>query len=146
MVQGKSERRNTRAEPLRVLVVDDSRTIRRLLREVISADPALEWAGEAADGEEGLRRAAALNPDVTLLDLEMPVLDGMGFLAEWALAGSGAVVVVSSAAPPGSAMALEALRRGALACVAKPSGALSPDLAARAGDAIRAACHLARTP
>ncbi|MFL1461412.1 response regulator [Roseococcus sp. DSY-14] len=134
------------AAPLRVLVVDDSRTIRRLLREVLDADPALAWAGEASDGAEGLRKLAALAPDLTLLDLEMPVLDGMGFLAEWALVGGGEVIIVSSAAPPGSATALEALRRGALACVAKPSGALSPDLAARAGDAIRAACRLARAP
>jgi len=131
------------AGPIRVLVVDDSRTIRRLLRDVLAADPALAWAGEAQDGAEGLRQMRALEPDLTLLDLEMPVLDGMGFLAEWALAGTGAVVVVSSAAPPGSPLALEALRRGAAGCVAKPSGALSPDLAERAGDDIRAACHRA---
>ncbi len=128
---------------VRVLVVDDSRTIRRLLRDILAADPALAWAGEAQDGAEGLRQMTALRPDLTLLDLEMPVLDGLGFLAEWALAGMGEVVVVSAAAPPGSPMALEALRRGAAACVAKPSGALSPDLAERAGDAIRAACHRA---
>lgn len=131
------------ARPIRVLVVDDSRTIRRLLRDILAADPLLDWAGEAQDGAEGLRAMAALKPDLTLLDLEMPVLDGLGVLAEWALAGTGEVVVVSSAAPPGSPMALEALRRGAAGCVAKPSGALSPDLAERAGDAIRAACHRA---
>ena len=132
--------------PIRVLVVDDSRTIRRLLRDILASDPLLEWAGEAQDGAEGLRQMASLSPDLTLLDLEMPVLDGLGFLAEWALAGRGEVVVVSSAAPPGSPIALEALRRGASSCVAKPSGALSPDLAERAGEEIRAACRRAVPP
>ncbi|MCW8084895.1 response regulator [Sabulicella glaciei] len=129
--------------PARVLVVDDSRTIRRLLRGILEGADGLELVGEAADGHEGLRLMAEQRPDLILLDLEMPVLDGMGFLAEWALAGSGAVVVVSSAAPPGSPTALEALRRGAFCCVSKPSGALSPDLANRAGEEIVAACRRA---
>lgn len=129
--------------PRGVLLVDDSRTIRRLLREVMARDPAFRVIAEAADGAEGLRLLREAAPALTLLDLEMPVLDGMGFLAEWAVSGTGEVVVVSSAAPPGSPMALEALRRGAFAAVAKPSGALSPDLAARAGDEILAACRRA---
>ncbi|WP_207537094.1 response regulator [Sabulicella rubraurantiaca] len=131
--------------PARVLVVDDSRTIRRLLRGILDGAEGLELVGEAADGQEGLRLMAEHRPDLILLDLEMPVMDGMGFLAEWALAGTGAVVVVSSAAPPGSPAALEALRRGAFCCVSKPSGALSPDLADRAGVEIVAACRRAMT-
>lgn len=130
---------------IRTLLVDDSRIIRRLLRDILAADPVFEVVGEAADGAEGLARMAELRPDLTLLDLEMPVLDGFGFLAEWALRGVGEVVVVSSAAQPGSEAALEALRRGAFAAIAKPSGALSPDLATRGGSAIlragRAACR-----
>ncbi|MBB3898781.1 response regulator [Roseococcus suduntuyensis] len=127
----------------RVLIVDDSATIRRLLREILATDPLFTVVGEAMDGRAGLAELARLRPDLTLLDLEMPVLDGMGFLAEWALAGPGEVVVVSSAAHPGSPAALEALRRGARAAVAKPSGALSPDLAARSGEAILRAARAA---
>lgn len=127
----------------RVLIVDDSATIRRLLREILATDPFFTVVGEATDGQAGLAELARLRPDLTLLDLEMPVCDGMGFLAEWALTGPGEVVVVSSAAHPGSPAALEALRRGARAAVAKPSGALSPDLAARSGEAILRAARAA---
>lgn len=127
----------------RVLIVDDSATIRRLLREILATDPFFTVVGEAMDGRAGLAELARLRPDLTLLDLEMPVLDGMGFLAEWALTGPGEVMVVSSAAHPGSPAALEALRRGARAAVAKPSGALSPDLAARSGEAILRAARAA---
>jgi CheY-like chemotaxis protein len=128
---------------IRTLIVDDSAMMRRLLRAILAADPRFEVAGEAADGVEALAALSALAPDLTLLDLEMPRLDGMGVLAEWALTGPGAVLVVSSAAQPGSAAALEVLRRGAWGAVAKPSGALSPDLAARAGEAILAAARAA---
>lgn len=127
----------------RVLIVDDSATIRRLLREILAPDPFFTVVGEATDGQAGLAELARLRPDLTLLDLEMPVRDGMGFLAEWALTGPGEVVVISSAAHPGSPAALEALRRGARAAVAKPSGALSPDLAARSGEAILRAARAA---
>jgi len=129
--------------PIRTLIVDDSAMMRRMLRGILAGDPRFAVVGEAADGAAGLAAQAELRPDLTLLDLEMPVLDGMGFLAEWALRGHGAVVVVSSAAHPGSAAALEVLRRGAFAAVAKPSGALSPDIAARAGEEILATARRA---
>ena len=112
--------------------------MRRMLRGILAGDARFQVVGEAVDGVAGLMAQAELRPDLTLLDLEMPLLDGMGFLAEWALRGHGQVVVVSSAAHPGSAAALEVLRRGAWAAVAKPSGALSPDIAARAGAEILA--------
>ena len=129
--------------PIRTLIVDDSAMMRRMLRGILAGDPRFAVVSEAADGAAGLAAQAELRPDLTLLDLEMPVLDGMGFLAEWALTGHGAVVVVSSAAHPGSAAALEVLRRGAFAAVAKPSGALSPDIAARAGEEILATARRA---
>jgi CheY-like chemotaxis protein len=124
--------------PVRTLIVDDSAMMRRLLRGILAGDPRFTVVGEAMDGAAGLTAHAELRPDLTLLDLEMPVLDGLGFLAEWAVSGHGQVVVVSSAAHPGSAAALEVLRRGAFAAVAKPSGALSPDLAERSGAEILA--------
>ena len=126
------------SRPVRTLIVDDSAMMRRLLRGILAGDPRFTVVGEAMDGAAGLAAQAELRPDLTLLDLEMPVLDGLGFLAEWAVSGHGQVVVVSSAAHPGSAAALEVLRRGAFAAVAKPSGALSPDLAERSGAEILA--------
>ena len=124
--------------PIRTLIVDDSAMMRRMLRGILAADTRFQVVGEAVDGAAGLTAQAELRPDLTLLDLEMPVLDGMGFLAEWAVRGHGQVIVVSSAAHPGSAAALEVLRRGAWAAIAKPSGALSPDIAERAGAEILA--------
>lgn len=126
------------ARPVRTLIVDDSAMMRRLLRGILAQDARFTVVGEAVDGAMGLTAQAELHPDLTLLDLEMPVLDGMGFLAEWAVSGHGQVVVVSSAAHPGSVSAQEVLRRGAWAAVAKPSGALSPDLAERSGAEILA--------
>lgn len=126
------------SRPIRTLIVDDSAMMRRLLRGILAGDARFTVVGEAMDGAAGLTAQAELRPELTLLDLEMPVLDGLGFLAEWSVSGHGQVVVVSSAAHPGSPAALEVLRRGAWAAVAKPSGALSPDLAERSGAEILA--------
>jgi len=119
-----------------VLIIDDSPTMRRILREIIAEDRAFTVLGEAADGEAGLAAMATLQPALTLLDIEMPVLDGLGVLRRWALRGPGLVLVVSSSAQAGGAVALEALRLGAAGVVAKPSGALSLDMADRRGAAL----------
>jgi CheY-like chemotaxis protein len=132
---------------IRTLLVDDSATMRRILRDILATDQAFELVGEAADGAQALEAARRLSPELMLLDIEMPVLDGIGVLRRWALEGDGAVVVVSSAARPGSATALEARRLGAAAVVGKPSGALSLDMAERGGTALlRAARRAAGLP
>jgi CheY-like chemotaxis protein len=120
----------------RVLVVDDSAMMRRLVRETLALDPDFTVVGEAPDGRVALSLMRELTPDLTMLDIEMPELDGLGVLREMALAGGGPVVVVSSAARPGSAVALAARRLGVAGIVAKPSGALSPDLRERQGAAM----------
>ncbi|MBP0446088.1 response regulator [Roseomonas sp. SSH11] len=130
-------------DAVRTLVVDDSAMMRRLVRESLAADPAFAVVAEAADGREALERIAGQSPELILLDIEMPVLDGLGVLREWALSGTGAVVVVSSAAVPGGEVATEARRLGASAVVGKPSGAFSPDLGERQGEAIRRAARRA---
>jgi CheY-like chemotaxis protein len=123
-----------------VLIIDDSPTMRRILREIIAEDDAFAVLGEAADGEAGLAAMARLQPRLTLLDIEMPVMDGLGVLRRWALRGPGRVLVVSSSAQAGGDVALEAMRLGATAVVAKPSGALSLDMAQQRGaDLLRAA-------
>ncbi|MDQ1079351.1 response regulator [Pseudoroseomonas cervicalis] len=133
----------TEAPRLRALVVDDSAMMRRLVRETLSGDPAFTVVGEAGDGRAALALMEALRPDLTMLDIEMPVLDGIGTLREWALSGHGAVVIVSSAARPGSELAALARRLGASAVVGKPSGAFSPDLRDRQGEAILRAARRA---
>jgi len=127
--------------PWRVLVVDDSPTMRSVVRGIIAADPAFVVAGEASNGAEALAALERLDPALILLDLEMPVLDGVGFLHRWELAGRGQVVVVSSAAPPGTLAARQLRRLGVAAIVGKPAGALSFDLAERRGSAILSAAR-----
>ena len=76
----------------RILIVDDSAVMRSLLRAVVSADPALEVAGTAADGESALTAVSTLRPDLMLLDVEMPVMDGLTTLRtspDWWLQNAG---------------------------------------------------------
>lgn len=129
--------------PVRTLIVDDSPMMRRLLGDILAADPSFTVVGEAGDGAEALALCAGLAPNLILLDIEMPGMDGVAMLRRWTLEGAGAVVVVSSATPPGSALAREVRRLGAAAVVAKPSGALSGDLAERRGSAVAAAARRA---
>lgn len=132
---------------VRTLLVDDSPTMRRILREVLAADPDFEVVAEAADGVEGLARCAEIAPDLILLDIEMPRMDGLTMLRHWALQGEGAVLVVSSATAPGAALSREVRRLGATGVTGKPSGAISADLAERRGTALLAAArHAAGLP
>jgi len=68
--------RGFRGTPIRVLLVDDQVLYREGLRTLLSTQPDLEVVGEAGNGEEALRLAATLQPDVVLMDLRMPVMDG----------------------------------------------------------------------
>jgi len=82
--------------PVRVLAVDDQPIFLRTLRQLIAAAPGFELAGEATSGEEALERAAALHPDLVLLDVRMPGMDGVA-TARRLLAGelAGTVVLIS---------------------------------------------------
>ncbi|HEX6591505.1 MAG TPA: response regulator, partial [Moraxellaceae bacterium] len=71
---------NANAAQRRVLIVDDSFLMRRVIRNIIERDEGLVVAGEAADGMEALEMVAALAPEVILLDIEMPRMDGIEFL------------------------------------------------------------------
>ena len=106
---------------IRVLVVDDSATIRKILGDAIAACPDLELCGTAANGQVALDKLDAAQPDVVTLDLEMPVLDGIG-----ALRGLRArrpklpVLMFSSHTERGAIATLDALAAGASDFVAKP--------------------------
>jgi two-component system, NarL family, response regulator LiaR len=73
--------REGKAVAIRVLIVDDHSVVRQGLRMFLSLDPDLEVAGEAADGAEAVRLARQLRPDVVLMDLLMPVMDGIAATA-----------------------------------------------------------------
>jgi len=117
---------------IRVLIVDDHQVVREGLRFVLEQEPDIEVVGEAGDGKSALQAIRGLAPDVVLLDMIMPVLDGMGVLTALRHAESGpAVVVLTSAA--GEEQAIDAVRAGALSYLPK-SAAID-----RVTDAVRAA-------
>lgn len=130
----------------RVLIVDDSLLMRRVIRAIVEKDPSLQVVGEAADGVQALERAAELTPDLVLLDIEMPRMDGLEFLRRARLLCDARIVVVSSVVQPGSPKVMQAIELGASDILPKPSGALSVDLEEKRGDELLAAIREALTP
>ncbi|HEY6881239.1 MAG TPA: response regulator, partial [Polyangiales bacterium] len=111
----------------RVLLVDDSAFVRKVLRELLSDQKGIEIVGIARDGLEALEKIAELSPDVMTLDLIMPNLDGIGVLE--ALRGRpGPAPVVVSTSPSDSELALRAFERGAVELVCKPTALASDRL------------------
>ncbi len=114
--------------PSKVLVVDDSFLMRRVIKNILETDSAFIVVGEAVDGLDGLEKVAELSPDVILLDIEMPRLDGIGFLKQAKMLTDATIIVISSVTRLGSPQAMEALDLGVADIVCKPSGVLSMDL------------------
>ncbi len=111
--------------PIRLLVVDDSAYNRRNIADVFAGVPEVEVVGKAADGEEALRLASLLKPDVITLDLEMPRMDGFTFLRILMSRQPTPVIVVSSYSQKENVF--KALELGALDFVAKPTAQIAPD-------------------
>ena len=105
---------------LRVLIVDDSAYVRKVVREILSRSPFIEVVGSARDGKEGLELVERLNPDVVTCDLLMPELDGLGFIREQMRRKPLPIIVMSVADESGDA-ALTALEAGAIDFVQKPT-------------------------
>ena len=118
---------------IRVLIVDDSAFMRHALGRLLVEAPDIEIVGAASNGEEGLRLAGVLRPDVITLDVEMPVLDGLGMLKRLMFETPTRVVMLSSRTTEGAQTTLDALEYGAIDFVSKPSGSLSIDIG-RIGD------------
>lgn len=118
--------------PIRVLIVDDSATIRTVLSSTLGADPDLRVVGTAINGQVAVANIAASPPDIVLLDVEMPVLDGISTLREIRRSHPKLpVLMFSSLTERGSKATLDALLAGANDYVAKPVGQSADDLAAR---------------
>jgi two-component system chemotaxis response regulator CheB len=113
----------TGAGRIRVLIVDDSAVMRSLLRSVLLSDPGLEVAGTAGDGASALQTLGIERPDLIVLDVEMPVMDGLATLRELrARHHTMPVIMCSSLTQRGARVTIEALASGASDYVAKPSG------------------------
>lgn len=115
----------TRTPPIRVLVVDDSAYNRRNIADIFATSPEVEVVGKAVDGEEALRLATTLRPDVITLDLEMPKMDGFTFLRILMSKQPTPVIVVSSYSQKENVF--KALELGALDFVAKPDRQIAPE-------------------
>ena len=108
---------------VRVLIVDDSVVIRRVLREVLASDPEIEIAGVAANGQIALAMVEQVNPDLITLDIEMPVLDGLETLKQLRERYAALPVIMFSTLTQRGALAtLDALALGARDYVTKPEG------------------------
>ncbi|GAB3093783.1 protein-glutamate methylesterase/protein-glutamine glutaminase [Lysobacter terrae] len=106
--------------PVRVLVVDDSALIRKLMTEILDADPGIEVVGTASDPFIARERIKQLLPDVLTLDVEMPRMDGLTFLGNLMRLRPMPVVMVSTLTVAGAQVTLDALALGAVDFVAKP--------------------------
>lgn len=110
------------AEKIRVMLVDDSAVIRHLLNDVLASDPQLEVVGSAQNGQIALEKLSTLNPDIVILDVEMPVMDGLDTLAAIRKRlPKLPIIMFSSITERGAAVTLEALGRGANDYVTKPA-------------------------
>ncbi|MGN6122507.1 MAG: protein-glutamate methylesterase/protein-glutamine glutaminase [Sphingomonas oligoaromativorans] len=108
--------------PVRVLVVDDSASMRAMLNRILSADPAIEVVGLAPEPHAARAMIKELNPDVVTLDVEMPGMDGLSFLEKIMRLRPMPVVMCSTLTARGAEVTIEALRLGAVDCIAKPTG------------------------
>ncbi|MEY4254850.1 MAG: hypothetical protein RLZZ141_77 [Pseudomonadota bacterium] len=128
--------------PVRVLIVDDSATMRGLIKAVLSQDPAIEVIGTASDPLEARTAIKALNPDVITLDIEMPNMNGLEFLEKIMRLRPMPVIMVSTLTQHGAVATLKALEIGAFDCVGKPmNGIAAKEAFAELADKVKAAAR-----
>ena len=108
------------SERIRVLVVDDSALMRKLIPAILAREASIEVVGTAMDGAFALKKIEELKPDVVTLDLEMPRMDGMTFLEKLMSQNPVPVVVCSGLTGPRTEAAIRALEIGAVDIITKP--------------------------
>jgi len=112
----------------RVLIVDDSAFMRKVLESIFNGDEQLQVVGHAKDGREAITLSESLKPDVITMDLNMPHMDGLQATAHIMTNSPRPIVVVSSESKEGAASTLKALELGAIDFVAKPSAGIDLDM------------------
>jgi two-component system chemotaxis response regulator CheB len=112
-----------RKSKIRVLVVEDSRTVRALLVYILEEAPAIQVVGEAENGHQAVEMAAALRPDLIMMDVVMPDMDGLEATRRIMAEHPAPILIVTAHADsPELGVAFEALKAGAVDVVAKPIG------------------------
>ncbi|HYK73842.1 MAG TPA: chemotaxis response regulator protein-glutamate methylesterase, partial [Pseudoneobacillus sp.] len=115
-------------EKTKVLIVDDSAFMRKLINEFLSDHPQIQVIGTARNGEDALGKIKELKPDVVTMDVEMPILNGLEALKVIMRESPVPVIMLSSTTKEGAENTLLAIQNGAVDFIAKPSGAISLDL------------------
>ncbi len=118
----------TTNKKIRILVVEDSAFMRKVLETIFNADGQMQVVGNAKDGREAVSMAESLKPDVITMDINMPHVDGLQATAEIMTTNPRPIVIVSSDSKEGAASTLRALELGAIEFVGKPSGAIDLDM------------------
>lgn len=121
---------------LKVLIIDDSLMMRTILKEIVTSDPKMEVVGSACDGKEGLDMVKQHNPDAILLDLEMPVMNGIEFLKRVRLISLARIIVVSYTARNEETKEKIMHEHDVYKVVGKPSGSVSLNLEEERGSEI----------
>jgi len=112
----------------KVLIVDDSSFMRKALAQILASEKSIEIIGTAANGQEAVHIVNQLHPDVVLLDIEMPVMDGLTALARIMAECPTPVLMLSALNKRDAAIAIKSLEYGAVDFIAKPSGVISYDI------------------
>ncbi|WP_223846073.1 chemotaxis response regulator protein-glutamate methylesterase [Wenzhouxiangella sp. AB-CW3] len=126
------------SRPVKALIVDDSALVRRVLSDVLSADPGIEVIATAHDPIFAMRKMKQQWPDVIVLDIEMPRMDGLTFLRKLMKARPTPVVICSTLTVKGAETTMQALSAGAVSIITKPTAGLSDFLNSGANDVVSA--------
>ncbi|MDR2186577.1 MAG: chemotaxis response regulator protein-glutamate methylesterase [Azonexus sp.] len=132
------------AKKIKVLLVDDSALVRQVISKALAADPGIEVIGVASDPLFALQKMQSLWPDVLVIDIEMPRMDGITFLKKIMAEHPTPTVVCSSLAGEGTGAAFEALAAGAVSIITKPTVGLKDFLEDAANDIVHAVRSAAR--
>ena len=124
-------------DDIQVLICDDSALMRNLISRMVDSTTGLHTVGTAMNGKFCLQKIPALQPDIIILDIEMPEMNGIEFLKERKKQGLDIpVIVLSSVATKGASVTMQALELGASDFITKPAGSVSSNISSVGGDLI----------